>query len=346
MISRGILRNSDKLRKHLPGKRFAIITHESLKEYANLLRNALEEVSILHFPQGEKHKTRETKAALEDELCKRGLGRDTCIIALGGGVVTDLAGYLAATYCRGVPLVLIPTTLTGMVDAALGGKNGVNTPYGKNLVGTIYHPQQIVIDPECLTTLPQRELKSGIVEMIKHGLIADRNYFEFLTENAEKILALDPSTIDRAIHESCLIKTSIVKEDEKGRGKRNILNFGHTVGHALEKVTDFSLPHGEAVAMGILIESHIAMQLGHLSSSEFDKIFQAFHKFTIPFHLPEKSFLETMSLDKKSIDSLPRFVIIDGIGNADPCGGSFCRHVDRSLIINAIEWSKNALCCR
>lgn len=345
MISRGLLRDTKKLREHFPGKRYAIITHDSLQEYATLLENTLEEVHVLTFPSGEKHKTRETKAALEDELCKRGLGRDTCIIGLGGGVITDLAGYLAATFCRGVPLVLIPTTLTGMVDAAIGGKNGVNTPYGKNLIGTVYHPKQILIDPTCLTTLPQRELKSGIVEMIKHGLIADRNYFDFLNTNAEEILSLHPATIDRAILDSYRIKTAIVKEDEMSHGKRNILNFGHTVGHAIEKVTDFTLPHGEAVAIGILIESHIAMQLGHLTAKELEKISQTLNRLTIPLHLPENNILEAMSLDKKSINSTPRFVIIDGIGNAEPCGGAFCCHVDTTIIKNAIEWFKDALCC-
>ena len=238
--------------------------------YRNLYLQLGLEAILFSFPNGEQHKSRATKEKLEDQLFEKELGRDICVIALGGGVTTDLGGYLAATYCRGVPLVMMPTSLLGMVDASIGGKTGVNTPYGKNLVGSIYQPKKVLIDPATLQSLPLKELRNGIVEMIKHGLILDRDYFTYLNEHADQLLELDLSILEKAIFESCRIKREIVEQDDRESGKRNLLNFGHTVGHALENLTHYSLAHGEAVAIGILVESHLAVQLGHLNSNDFD----------------------------------------------------------------------------
>ena len=165
---------------------------------------------------------------MENQLFEKGLGRDTCVIALGGGVVTDMAGYVAATYCRGIPLVMIPTSLLGMVDASIGGKTGVNVSYGKNMLGCIYQPKKVFIDLFTLKTLPKKELTNGVVEMIKHGLIADDNLFEYLEKHSDQLLALDFSFLEKAIFESCRIKKEIVEQDEKENGKRHLLNFGHT----------------------------------------------------------------------------------------------------------------------
>lgn len=173
------------------------------------------DVSLLSFPAGEQHKTRQTKELLEDRLFAKGLGRDTFIIALGGGVVTDLAGFVAATYCRGIPLIMLPTSLLGMVDASIGGKTGVNTPHGKNMLGAIHQPKIIFIDPTTLTTLPLKELKNGFVEMIKHALIADHTYFQYMEQHADQLLALDMALLEDAISASCRIKKTSWKPMKK-----------------------------------------------------------------------------------------------------------------------------------
>lgn len=319
--------------------RFAIISDDLIAPlHGNRLLNSLKsyglEAYLFTFPHGEQNKTRATKEQLENQLFEKGLGRDTCVIALGGGVVIDLVGFLAATYCRGVPLVVIPTTLLGMVDASIGGKTGVNTPYGKNLVGCNYRARKILIDTSILKSLPQKEISNGFVEMIKHGLIADLSYFEALED--ERL------SIEEAILGSYRIKTTISMEDELESGKRRLLNFGHTVGHALEQISNYSLSHGEAVAIGILVESHISYQLGHLDENSLHRIKQIFSKYKIPLHLPKypiQSILDLMALDKKSLKGKPRFVIIDKIGSALPFDLNYCTAVDDSLIKTALEIS-------
>ncbi len=252
------------------GSKIAIITNDKLsalygeKFQKALLRYNLE-THLLVFKDGEQHKSRQTKEYLEDLMFEQSLGRDTCIVALGGGVVLDMGGYVAATYCRGIPLVMIPTSLLAMVDACIGGKTGVNVPSGKNLVGCIYQPKKIYIDSKFLSTLPLDERRNGIVEMIKHGVIADLTFFEFLETHTDQLLALNPEFIDQVILQSCLIKKEIVEQDEREIGKRRLLNFGHTIGHALEKLHHYLLPHGEAVAIGMLVESYLAYLMGHLN---------------------------------------------------------------------------------
>lgn len=355
IFRRDLLRDPEALINDLfpYGKKFAIIAADNIAEnygvpLVRILKEGGLEADLIRFPGGEKAKTREMKSVLEDELLKSGFGSDICIIALGGGVTSDLAGYIAATYCRGVPLITIPTSLMCMVDASIGGKNGVNTPYGKNMVGTIYPPQKILIDITFLQTLPIQEVRNGIVEMIKHGLIANKSYFDFLEMHAPQILHLDKD-MENAIFESCVIKTAVVLDDEASKGKRNILNFGHTVGHALELVTHFSLAHGEAVALGILAESRMSMLLGFLPENEFQRIFDIFTTYSLPLQLPssglDDELLKAMILDKKSTENASRFVIIESIGTPLPCGGSYCRHVDTAIVKNALEWMDDALCC-
>ncbi len=326
--------------------RFAIIADDTVAElYGKPLINAFSnsglEIHLFTFSAGEQYKTRETKELLENQLFEKGLGRDTCIIALGGGVTTDLAGYLAATYCRGLPLVMIPTSLLGMVDASIGGKTGVNVPYGKNLLGCIYQPKKVIIDTSTLQSLPQNELSNGVVEMIKHGLIADKNLFEYLESHCHLLLGLDSEALEKSIFESCRIKKEIVEEDEKENGKRRLLNFGHTIGHALERLSQYSLAHGEAVAIGILVESHLAMQLGFLSMDDLARIKKIFMDYKLPLQFPSQfsieSILEAMALDKKSLRGLPRFVIIDAIGSCQSYGSNFCTHVEEALIRNALS---------
>lgn len=349
IIQSGILNNADFLVRHLGklGAKYAIITDTHLKnlhgeKLQKLMMQSGLETLLFAFPAGEEHKNRAIKEELENRLFENKMGRDTCMIALGGGVVTDLGGFLAATYCRGVPLVMVPTSLLGMVDASIGGKNGVDVPYGKNLVGSIYQPKMVIIDPLTIQTLPVKEVRNGAVEMIKHGLIVDRTYFCFLDEKADQILSCDSNVLEKAIFESCLIKKTIVEQDETETGKRRLLNFGHTIGHALEHLTHYSITHGEAVAIGLLVESHLAVQLGYLRQEELDSIFKTLKKFGLPLKLPGhfsfEQLLGAMTLDKKSQKGTPRFVMIDAIGSAMPCDGAYCMPVEDRVLFNAFTW--------
>ncbi len=222
-------------------------------------------MSLLLVPAGEAHKTRELWAHLTDELLATGAGRDTTILALGGGVVGDLAGFVAATYMRGIPVVQLPTTLLAMVDASVGGKTGVDTPAGKNLVGAFHPPAAVIADPDTLATLPIRELRAGTAEIIKHGVVADARYFDEVIAFLPRLTADDtaiPPAIAAIITRSVEIKAAVVAADEREHGRRKILNFGHTLGHAIEMVSGYSLLHGEAVAIGMSLESEIAERVG------------------------------------------------------------------------------------
>lgn len=349
LIQSGILSNPDFLIQQLGklGAKFAIITDTHIRNLhgVNLQKSMADsglETLLLTFPAGEEHKNRTTKEELENRLFENKMGRDACVIALGGGVATDLAGFLAATYCRGVPLVMVPTSLLAMVDASIGGKNGVDVPYGKNLVGTIYQPKMVLIDPLTLQTLSVKEIRNGAVEMIKHGLIVDCSYFSFLDEHADQILSCDINVLERAIFESCIIKKNIVEQDETETGKRRLLNFGHTIGHALEHLTQFSVTHGEAVAIGLLVESHLAVQLGYLQQKELDSIFKTLKKFGLPLTVPARfsfeQLLDAMTLDKKSQKGTPRFVMMNAIGSALPCNGAYCMPVEKEILLNAFIW--------
>ncbi len=345
-LQSGLLKNPSAFISHIRslGCRCALITDEIVaslygESLCQILRGAGVTTDLFSFPTGEIFKTRETKQQLEDQLLQKGYGRDSCILALGGGVVTDLAGYLAATYCRGVPVIMVPTTLLAMVDASLGGKNGVNVSQGKNLIGTFYQPQSIWIDPDILATLPLCELKNGIVEMIKHGLISDTPYFAFMETQAEKILSLDPDTIKKAIKGSCEIKMAIVEEDEREAGRRHLLNFGHTVGHALELLTDYRLSHGEAVALGILFESHLAFLQGTIDHFSFESIKNIFNRYSIPLEFPSSfsfdDLIVAMALDKKSVNHTPRFILLNDRRPPQ------CVNVDSTLLKTTFEWIQN-----
>jgi 3-dehydroquinate synthase len=349
VIRCGLLQEEAFLRKQLLAlaSRFVLIADEKTASlYGKALQKILgEKTLLLSFPGGEVNKTRATKEHLEDRLLEQGWGSDTCILALGGGVVTDLAGFVAATYCRGVPFVTIPTSLMAMIDASLGGKTGVNTSYGKNMIGCVYQPKLVLIDPCLVSSLPLRELRNGIVEIIKHGLIADASLFSYLDTHVDTLLSLDPETLSYVISESCRIKITLVEQGPK----RTLLNFGHTVGHALEKLTDYTLPHGEAVAIGILVESHMALQMGLLQQKVFEKMQNLLARYGLPLKLPKRfsyaACTEAMQLDKKSLLGKPRFVLLEEMGSAKSCDGAYCASVEESVLETALTWMNDALCC-
>lgn len=286
-------------------------------------------VRVLEFPAGEAYKTRKTKELLEDQMLEAGASRQACVIALGGGVVLDVAGYVASTYARGVPLVLVPTSLLAMVDACIGGKTAVNTPQGKNLIGTFYQPDAVFIDVNFLSTLPQEELKNGVVEMVKHALILDGDYFDFLEANAIKVLDLDMPIVEEAIKRSVAIKVHVVAQDEKEAGIRRLLNFGHTVGHAIEAASSYSIPHGRAVALGILQEAKVSEKMGHLQPQEFERIQQLFIAYGIDLtlNLAQDDLHSIMCMDKKAHKGIPRLVILEKIGAALSCNGAWCQNI-------------------
>jgi len=281
---------------------------------------------LVTIPEGESSKTRQTKETIENHLLEAGFGRDSCLIAIGGGVISDLGGFTAATFCRGIPLIIIPTTLLSMVDACIGGKNGVNTPHGKNLIGTFYPPKLVLIDTELLNPLPEQQLRNGMSELIKHALIADKELFETIENHLERWIH-HPNTLENGIHRSCEIKKQIVEQDPEEKNLRKILNFGHTIGHALEKVSFYTLSHGEAVAIGMILESKLSNLYGILPDSQFQRITSLLKKTHPNLSIPsfsEPDFLNALKADKKNHSAIPHFVFLDEIGKPASCNGTFC----------------------
>jgi 3-dehydroquinate synthase len=255
-------------------------------------------------------------------LLVRGFGRDSAVIALGGGVVGDLAGFLAATFMRGIPIVQVPTSLMAMVDSAIGGKTAVDTPAGKNLVGVFHHPAAIIVDPQVLGTLPLNEMRAGFAEVIKHGVIADEPYLRTVVGGAKKLLAKDGPTSDSmlaAIVHSIEIKAAVVSRDEREEGLRKTLNFGHTIGHAIELVSGYTLLHGEAIAVGMALEARLAERLGVAEPGTADAIVGALRAFSLPTTLPDScesdAVIAAMGSDKKARGGKTRFALPRRVGS-------------------------------
>ncbi|HET8771339.1 MAG TPA: 3-dehydroquinate synthase [Gemmatimonadaceae bacterium] len=275
-----------------PDHRVVIIADEQVAAlYGEAARESFEtEPVLLTFTAGERNKTRATWASLTDRLISHGFGRDTIVVALGGGVTGDLAGFVAATYLRGVPFVQVPTTLLAMIDASIGGKTGVDTQAGKNLVGAFHQPAHVLIDPRLLTTLPPAVMREGLAEAIKHGVIADGAYFGWIAASLREILdvdALDEETAQHLVRRSVEIKVGVVRQDERELGMRKILNFGHTIAHAVEHVTAYGVSHGEAVAIGMVAEAILAERLRLAERGLSDAIATVCDAAGLPVRLPE-----------------------------------------------------------
>ncbi len=316
LIEPGLIgRLPELLALHLPGARHAVISDETVDR---LYGGAAGTAERLSFPAGERSKTRETWSGLTDRLLAAGFGRDTGIVALGGGVVGDLAGFVAATLARGVPLVQVPTTLLAMVDASIGGKTGVDTPMGKNLVGAFHPPVAVLTDPEVLRTLPERERRAGLAEAIKHALVADAAHLEWLIANADALLAGETGRLTTVIRRSVEIKAAIVGGDEREAGRRAVLNAGHTVAHALEQVSGYAIPHGHAVGLGLIAEAELARRLGVADRALPDAVRRALNAAGLPVIVPAAldadALMAAMATDKKNREGIPRFALLAAPG--------------------------------
>jgi 3-dehydroquinate synthase len=277
--------------------------------------------AALTFPAGEASKTREQWARLTDALLADGFGRDSGLIALGGGVAGDLAGFVAATFMRGLPYLQVPTSLLAMLDASVGGKTGVDTPEGKNLIGAFHPPAAVVADPRALATLPDRDYRGGMAEAVKHGLIADAAYFGWMEQEADALLRREEAALTRLVRRSVEIKAEVVSGDERETGRRAILNAGHTVAHALERATGYAIPHGEAVALGLVAECALAEALGVASGNPGARVTALLARLGLPVRLPERVEVErivgAMARDKKNRSARVRFALPSGLGRVD-----------------------------
>jgi 3-dehydroquinate synthase len=271
-------------------------------------------------PDGDATKSPRQLSKLWDELIRFGADRNTPVVALGGGMVGDLAGFAAASYLRGVPFIQIPTTILAMVDASIGGKVAVNLPQGKNLIGAFYQPRLVWIDTATLRSLPVRQRAAGFAEVVKAAAIWDSELFERLERDAEGLMELDPKVLIPTLERACAIKAEVVSRDEREAGLRQILNFGHTIGHAIEKLSRYrGLLHGEAVAIGMLIAAQKSEQLGLSPAGTAERIRNLVIRFGLPSELPNHPrsvYLDALRVDKKMVNSKIRFVVLRGIGRA------------------------------
>jgi 3-dehydroquinate synthase len=313
------------LRERCPAAGYAVISDSHVaKLYGESLVKQVSgigcQVELFTFPAGEWNKTRETWAEISDRMLAAHFGRDGAVIALGGGVVGDLAGFVAATYLRGVPWVQVPTSLLAMIDSSIGGKTGVDVPAGKNLLGAFHQPSLVLADLDFLQTLPAVQISAGLAEAVKHGVIADEEYFAFLEREHAAILKKDAAALERVVRRSVEIKATVVAEDEREHGRRAILNFGHTVGHAIEAMAKYEVSHGEAVAIGMAYEAQLAETLGIAGPGTASRLSGVLQYLRLPVAMPADALvdrlIEAMRSDKKARAHAIRFALPQTIGKA------------------------------
>jgi len=325
-IGAGLLTHAEQLTDILSARKIALITNTIIAPlYADLVIQVAKQKGVqvieIVLPDGEIHKSLTTIAHIIDVLVANQMGRDDLIVALGGGVVGDMAGFVAACFQRGIGYIQIPTTLLSQVDSSVGGKTGVNHSGGKNLIGAFHQPKAVIIDTSVLCSLPLRELRAGMAEIIKYGIICDISFFCWLEQNVEKLLTLEPATLAHAIHRSCQIKAGIVARDEHENGDRALLNFGHTFGHAIETVTAYSTwLHGEAVGAGMMMAATMSLHVGSLSVLDVERLAALLKRFDLRTDAREEvtgdAAKEAMSRDKKVKAGKQRFILLRGIGEA------------------------------
>ncbi|WP_018952770.1 3-dehydroquinate synthase [Thioalkalivibrio sulfidiphilus] len=323
-IGRGLLDDPARFAPHIRGKRVMIVTNETVAPfYLDRLKRTLGDfrVDTVILPDGEEYKTLETLNQVYTALLEARFDRKATLVALGGGVIGDITGFAAASYQRGVDFIQVPTTLLSQVDSSVGGKTGVNHPLGKNMIGAFHQPRCVVIDTDTLDTLPDRELRAGIAEVIKYGLICDRPFFDWLETHMDRLLARDPEALAYAIHRSCQDKAQVVAEDEREGGRRAILNLGHTFGHAIETGMGYGVwLHGEGVAAGMVMAARLSRRLGWLNEDDLHRTEALIARAGLPVEPPAEitaeRFAELMSVDKKVLDGQLRLVLLRGIGEA------------------------------
>jgi len=323
------------------GKRYVVVTDSTVsalhgKKVLNTLREMEIRTDLITFPQGESFKTMETCLSITKKLLELGIDRTSALLALGGGVVGDITGFVASIFMRGIPCIQIPTTLLAQVDSAIGGKTGIDISEGKNLIGTFWQPKEVFIDTSFLETLPQKEFTNGLAEIIKYGLIDDPVVIEIFERDYAKVISKDHNLLLELIRKSCIIKKRIVELDETEKGLRRILNFGHTLGHALEAESDYALSHGEAIAAGMTGAAYLSEELGYLQPCERERIESAIEKSGLPIHIPKnfntEALLLRMKHDKKKEGDSIHFVLLKAIGLPFVNGG-----VPISLVEKTIE---------
>lgn len=321
--------------------KFAVITDTNVRDpYAKPICEKMiaagYKVDLFVFPAGEKSKTRLTKERIEDAMLEKGYRRDCAIIAVGGGVVTDLAGFVAGTYGRGVPFVNYATTLLAAADASVGGKTAVDTPLATNLIGLFNQPQKVYIDIEAWKTLPERQIASGMSETIKHACLASYDMFAFIEENLDDILSFKKFACEYIAENNCKIKYHVVMKDERESGLREVLNLGHTVGRAIETVSEYRLLHGEALAIGMAAEVLLSARLGYMSDEEAERVIALYDRVGLPTRIPEyidrEALIKKLYTDKKVRDGKLRFVLQKGIGDVvEFAPGVFAKPIEESL---------------
>ncbi len=323
-IGNALLGQNELLKQYIPGNSALIVSNETVAplylEKTQAMLSGLKHEAVI-LPDGEKYKNLEVLNQIYDGLLRNRFDRNTTVIALGGGVVGDMAGFAAASYQRGVHLIQIPTTLLSQVDSSVGGKTGVNHALGKNMIGAFYQPRAVIADTDTLDTLPDRELSAGIAEIIKYGLICNAEFFAWLEQNMQALLNRDKKALSYAIEVSCQTKAEVVAADERESGRRALLNLGHTFGHAIENGLGYGeWLHGEAVGAGMCMAAVMSNQMGWMNDEDTQKIMHLIAQAKLPCKAPAsmsaEKFLQLMSVDKKVLDGVLRLVLMKGIGQS------------------------------
>jgi 3-dehydroquinate synthase len=338
VVEYGALRRLAEYLPHGAGKLFIASNQEVWRHHGNRVDSALGDkpYEVLFFPAGEEHKRFSTVETMAEQMVRAGADRSSVVIAFGGGVVGDMAGFLAAIFMRGVPVVQVPTTVVAQVDAAVGGKTGVNLTAGKNLIGAFHQPVAVIADPELLDTLPEREYRAGLFEVVKHGVIASAPLFRTMKSSVRAVLAQIPDAVEYIVSESVRIKSEVVSADEREGGLRRILNFGHTFGHALEAETSYTkFLHGEAVGFGMLAATELARRLGMLDDAAAAEIAGTTRLYgpIPPFNgVTAEALAERLTADKKTVRGNVHFVLPDSIGHV-----TVRSDVDKKLVLESIR---------
>jgi 3-dehydroquinate synthase len=339
-IGAGLVDRAELFAPHVASRRAALVTNQTVAPlYGDRMEAALGRAGAhtqrIVLPDGEAFKTLETLNRIFDALLAANADRRTVIVALGGGVIGDIAGFAAATYQRGIPHIQVPTTLLAQVDSSVGGKTAVNHPLGKNMIGAFHQPLAVIADTGTLLTLPERELGAGLAEVVKHGIIRDAEFFSWIESNTQALRAREPAALAHAIRRSCEIKADVVAQDERETGARALLNFGHTFGHAIESGMGYGAwLHGEAVAAGMVLAARFSAHQGRIDMHAVDRIIDVLRALELPVHPPPlaaQRWLEFMGRDKKNRDGRVTLILLDALGAASIVGDTPVAEIESFL---------------